>query len=131
MRLPEWFRALLITVMLAVCAVTCHHARERALMRNDLDELSTMVSTSRQRETKQQMELDAVRAALAPAQEALEAALPPAEKAKAHEEALRQERKQLRQEIAALESEAVRALCERSQALNALVDLLRSHESSQ
>ena len=124
MRLPEWFRALLITVMLAVCAVTCHHARERALMRNDLDELSTMVSTSRQRETKQQMELDAVRAALAPAQEALEAALPPAEKAKAHEDALRQEN-------AALESETVRALCERSQALNALVDLLRSHKSSQ
>lgn len=127
MRLPEWFRALLITVMLAVCVVTCHHAWERALLCDQLSELSTMVSTSRQREAKQQMELDAVRAALPPAQEALEAALPPAEKAKAHEEALRQERKQLRQEIAALESDTVRALCERSQALNTLVDLLRSH----
>lgn len=124
MRLPEWFRVLLIVVMLAVCGMTCWHTQERAALQGRIEELSMMLDTSRQREIKQQLEYDEVAAALPALQAELAAAQPLADEAKAAENVLRDQRKQLRQDNAALESGIAEAKSERIRMLTALVEQL-------
>ena len=101
MQIPGWFRAVFVTVMLALCIVACWYCLSVTSLKAQRTELEMMLDTSRQREVKQQVEYDAVSAELPQVQEELAAIQPEADAAKAIETDLRSQRKQLRSEVAA------------------------------
>lgn len=102
MRISGWFRALFTIIMLALCCTACWYCLSTTSLNATMTDLETKFTTSRQRETKQQMEYDAVCVALPDAKAALAALQPQADAAKSVENELRAQRKQLRNDIAAL-----------------------------
>ncbi len=102
MRMPGWFRALFVAVMLACCAESAWFASAQYGLAQQKAELEAKLETSRLREKKQRLEYEQVSAALPQTLSQLEVALPKADEAKAEEKALREKRKRLREEVAAL-----------------------------
>ena len=128
MRLPGWFKALFVVMMLIVCGTVTWWAVTQYDLHTQAAELALKLDTSRQRERKQQVEYDEVVAALPVAQESLEALRPQADEASAREAELREQRKALRAEVAALEERVAglsvpeEALSEALTALDALTE---------
>lgn len=113
-RLPGWFAALFVTVMLAVCAVIAFCTVEQYQLRFEVADLTLSLDTSRQRERKQEYEYNEVIAALPLVQAELEATQPLADEAvaavndlKARRKALRAENAELEEQLAALQAEVV------------------------
>lgn len=111
-RLPGWFAALFVTVMLAVCAVIAFCTVEQYQLRFEVADLTLSLDTSRQRERKQEYEYNEVIAALPLVQAELEATQPLADEAvaavndlKARRKALRAENAELEEQLAALQAE--------------------------
>ena len=111
-RLPGWFAALFVTVMLAVCAVIAFCTVEQYQLRFEMADLTLSLDTSRQRERKQEYEYNEVIAALPLVQAELEATQPLADEAvaavndlKARRKALRAENAELEEQLAALQAE--------------------------
>ena len=111
-RLPGWFAALFVTVMLAVCAVIAFCTVEQYNLRFEVADLTLSLDTSRQRERKQEYEYNEVIAALPLVQAELEATQPLADEAvaavndlKARRKALRAENAELEEQLAALQAE--------------------------
>jgi len=130
-RMPGWFRAVFVTVMLITCATLCWYAASQYQLRFQVADLSLSLDTSRQREAKQQYEYNQVVAEL-PLVEAQVAQLEPqAAAAQAIEKELRAQRKALRAENAELSKqlEALQAevanLREEEQRLRNEVEALR------
>lgn len=101
-RLPGWFRALFVMVMLAVCGVVAFCAVEQVQLRFQVEDVTRSLDTSRQRERKQQYEYDQVTADLPAAQAELARIQPQADGALAAVAALKAQRASLREESAAL-----------------------------
>lgn len=111
-RLPGWFAALFVTVMLAVCAVIAFCTVEQYQLRFEVADLTLSLDTSRQRERKQEYEYNEVIAALPLVQAELEATQPLADEAvaavndlKARRKVLRAENAELEEQLAALQAE--------------------------
>ena len=104
-RLPGWFAALFVAVMLAVCAVIAFCTVEQYNLRFEVADLTLSLDTSRQRERKQEYEYNEVVAALPLVQAELEATQPLADEAVAAVSDLKARRKALRAENAALEEQ--------------------------
>lgn len=104
-RLPGWFAALFVTVMLAVCAVIAFCTVEQYQLRFEVADLTLSLDTSRQRERKQEYEYNEVIAALPLVQAELEATQPLADEAVAAVNDLKARRKALRAENAELEAQ--------------------------
>ena len=111
-RLPGWFAALFVTVMLAVCAVIAFFTVEQYQLRFEVADLTLSLDTSRQRERKQEYEYNEVIAALPLVQAEFEATQPLADEAvaavndlKARRKALRAENAELEEQLAALQAE--------------------------
>lgn len=64
MRLTNWFRALLVLVLLAVCGTTVWYTVSVEQLLTQRTDLQQKLETSRGRERKQQMEYDKVAAEL-------------------------------------------------------------------
>ena len=100
-----FFRGLFVTAMLIVCVLLAAFAVDQVRLRARIDDLTLSLETSRGREARQNHEYDAAVAALPQAQAELERVAPLAEAAKAEEQELRQQRKDLRAENAALQEQ--------------------------
>lgn len=120
-RLPGWFAALFVTVMLAVCAVVAFCTVEQYNLRFEVADLTLSLDTSRQRERKQEYEYNEVVAALPLVQAELNATQPLADEAVAKVDELKARRKALRAENAELEDQLA-ALQEDIAALQAQLD---------
>lgn len=104
-RCPGWFRALFVAAMLSVCALLAFFAVDQARLRAEVADLTLSLETSRGREARQNHEYDEVVAALPVARAELERVQPQADAAKAVENDLRQQRKDIRAENAALQEQ--------------------------
>lgn len=104
-RCPGWFRACFVVVMLAVCVWLALCTVDQARLRAKVDDLTVSLEQSRGREARQTYEYNEAAAALPLAQEALAEIAPKTEQAQARETELRQERKTVRAENAALEEQ--------------------------
>ena len=71
MRIPGWFKALFVVMMLIVCGTVTWWAVTQYDLHTQAAELALKLDTSRQRERKQQVEYDEVVAALLEAVRAL------------------------------------------------------------
>ncbi len=130
-RMPGWFRAVFIAVMLFTCAILCWYAAAQYQLRFQAADLALSLDTSRQREVKQQHEYDQVAAQLPLVRAQVAELEPQAEAAQAIEKELRAQRKALRAENAALAQQLealqaeVAALREKEQLLRDQVEALR------
>lgn len=104
-RCPGWFRALFVAAMLSVCALLAFFAVDQARLRAEVADLTLSLETSRGREARQNHEYDEVVAALPVTRAELERVQPQADAAKAVENDLRQQRKDIRAENAALQEQ--------------------------
>lgn len=102
MQIPRWLLVLFTAVMLGLCTVTCWFAITTSLLMAQQQELNIMLTTSKQRETKQNVEYKAVVEQLPVVQEQLAEAQPLADEEKAKEKELRDQRKKLRKDVSAL-----------------------------
>lgn len=129
---PGLFRGVFIAVMAAVCIMLAGFAVEQHSLRFEIDDLTLKLDTSRQREAKQTYEYNQVSEELPLAKAELEKLAPVAEELKAQEKALRQERKELRTSLAALEEEVAdrqaeyETLLEKAQALEDALSSLQN-----
>ena len=117
-------RAFFVVVMLAFCCTACWYALSTVSLRAENVDLTTKLTTSRQRETKQQLEYDAVSVELPQTQAELAEAQPLADAAKARENELRAQRKQLRADVAELQA-AVDALEQENARLKEAIAAMR------
>lgn len=130
-RMPGWFRAVFVTVMLLTCAILCWYAASQYQLRFQVADLTLSLDTSRQREVKQQYEYDQVVAEIPLVQAQVAELEPQAAAAQAIEKDLRAQRKALRAENADLQKqlESLRAevadLREQEQQLRDDVEALR------
>lgn len=99
---PAWLRALFVAVMLLLCSVLAWQLFHQASLRGQIDQLQAELDVTRQRLAKQQMEYDEAVAALPQVQSELALVQPQADAVYQQEQALRQARKELRAENAAL-----------------------------
>lgn len=120
MQIPRWFTALFVCIMLTVCGIIAWQAPMQYALYEEMEDLSLKLDTSRQRERKQQVEYDAAASALPQAMATLAALQPQANAAQAQESELRQQRKQLRAEVATLEEAASQPLP---------LDVIASHQA--
>ena len=97
------FRGLFIAVMLAVCVLLACFAVDQVRLRAQIADLTLSLETSRGREARQNHEYDEAVSALPLVKEELARVAPLAEAAKAQEKELRQQRKDIRAENAALQ----------------------------
>ena len=104
-RRGDLFRGLFIAVMLAVCVLLACFAVEQVRLRAQIADLTLSLETSRGREARQNYEYENALAALPTVQEELARVAPLAEEAKALENDLRQQRKDIRAENAALQEQ--------------------------
>ena len=118
-RLPGWFAAVFVAVMLCMCALIAFCAVEQYALRFQVADLQLSLDTSRQRERKQQFEYDEVVAALPLVQAELAATQPLADEAVAGVDERKALRKTLRADVAALEDQL--------EALHAEIALLQAH----
>ena len=109
---PGWFRALFVAAMLLICALLAFFAVEQVRLRAEIADLTISLDTSRGREARQNHEYDEVVAALPVARAELERVQPLADAAKAEENVLRQQRKDIRAENAALQEQIEAAQAE-------------------
>jgi len=135
-RMPGWFRAVFVAVMLFTCAVLCWYASSQYDLRFQIADLTLSLDTSRQREVKQQYEYDQVAAQLpltqaeAAEQEPLAAAAQAIEKElRAQRKALRAESADLTEQLETLQAELA-ALQAEEAALLAQVEALRQQEQA-
>ena len=104
-RMPGWFRAVFVTVMLLTCAILCWYAASQYQLRFQVADLTLSLDTSRQREVKQQYEYDQVVAEIPLVQAQVAELEPQAAAAQAIEKDLRAQRKALRAENADLQKQ--------------------------
>jgi septal ring factor EnvC (AmiA/AmiB activator) len=104
-RMPGWFRAVFVTVMLLTCAILCWYAASQHQLRFQVADLTLSLDTSRQREVKQQYEYDQVVAEIPLVQAQVAELEPQAAAAQAIEKDLRAQRKALRAENADLQKQ--------------------------
>lgn len=104
-RMPGWFRAVFVTVMLLTCAILCWYAASQYQLRFQVADLTLSLDTSRQREVKQQFEYDQVVAEIPLVQAQVAELEPQAAAAQAIEKDLRAQRKALRAENADLQKQ--------------------------
>ena len=97
------FRGLFVAIMLAVCVLLACFSVDQVRLRAQIADLTLSLETSRGREARQNHEYDEAVAALPLVQEELARIAPLAEEAKALETDLRQQRKDIRAENAALQ----------------------------
>ena len=102
---PGYFQGLFVAAMLIVCVLLALFAVDQVRLRAQIDDLTLSLETSRGREARQNHEYDEVVAALPEARAELERVAPLAEAAKAEENELRQQRKDIRAENAALQEQ--------------------------
>ena len=100
-----YFRGLFVAVMLVVCVLLAGFSVDQVRLRAQIDDLTLSLETSRGREARQNHEYDEAVAALPLARAELERVAPLAEAAKAEEQELRQQRKDIRAENAALHAQ--------------------------
>lgn len=122
-RLPGWFRALFVVVMLFTCAVVAWFAFEQSDLLFRLDDVSRSLDTSRQRMQKQQYEHDQFVAALPEVEAELARVQPLADAAMAQDKALRDQRKALRAEVKELQQQLADAEAARTAAQEQLAEL--------
>ena len=115
-RMPGWFCAVFVLVMLAVCCVIAFCAVEQVSLRFQAEDVTRSLDTSRQRERKQQYEYDQVTVDLPAAQAELDAAQPMADAALAAVADLKAQRTTPREENAALTQQLEAAQAEAQQA---------------
>lgn len=125
-RLPGWFRALFVAVMLVVCVLLAYFAVERVALQAQIDDLTVSLETSRGREARQTHEYEEAAAALPLAQAELARVAPLAEAAKAREAELRQQRKEMRADNAALNGQLAEAQAALDEVMAQLELLLES-----
>lgn len=123
-RRADWFRGLFVAVMLAVCALLAFSVCERQRLLTRIADLTISLETSRGREARQTHEYDEAVAALPVAQAELARVSPLTEAAEARERELRQQRKDIRAEIATLETQIGEAR-DKLAVLTAQADALR------
>lgn len=111
-RCPGWFRGVFVAVMLLVCAWLAFFAVDQARLKAQIADLTLSLETSRGREARQNHEYDEAITALPLAQEKLAKVEPLAQAAKERETELRQQRKDIRAENAALETQIAEAQAE-------------------
>ena len=111
-RCPDWFRGVFVTVMLLVCAWLAFFAVDQARLKAQIADLTLSLETSRGREARQNHEYDEAITALPLAREELAKMEPLAQVAKERETELRQQRKDIRAENAALETQIAEAQAE-------------------
>ena len=104
-RMPGWFGAVFVTVMLLTCAILCWYAASQYQLRFQVADLTLSLDTSRQREVKQQYEYDQVVAEIPLVQAQVAELEPQAAAAQAIEKDLRAQRKALRAENADLQKQ--------------------------
>ena len=97
------FRGLFVAVMLLVCVLLAAFAMDQVRLRAQIADLTLSLETSRGREARQNHEYDEAVAALPEARAELERVAPLADAAKRQENELRQQRKDIRAENAALQ----------------------------
>ena len=130
-RMPGWFRAVFVTVMLLTCAILCWYAASQYQLRFQVADLTLSLDTSRQREVKQQYEYNQVVAEIPLVQAQVAELEPQAAAAQAIEKDLRAQRKALRAENADLQKQLeslqaeVADLREQEQQLRSDVEALR------
>lgn len=107
--MPRWFQMLFVTVMLCVAAVLAFCVVSSHSLRLQIEDVSSSLDFSRQREYKQQYEYDQAAAAIPEVRAQIDQTAPLAAAAKETETALRARRKQLRNENAALADELTQA----------------------
>ena len=103
--LPKAFAALLVAALLLCSATVAGTIFHQAVMAEKITQVQANLSAVQGRLRKQQAEYDEYLAALPQVELELAAIQPQANEAYAHEQALRQERKELRAENAALSDE--------------------------
>ena len=111
-RCPGWFRGVFVAVMLLVCAWLAFFAVDQARLKAQIADLTLSLETSRGREARQNHEYDEAITALPLAREELAKMEPLAQVAKERETELRQQRKDIRAENAALEAQIAEAQAE-------------------
>lgn len=100
-----YFRGLFVAVMLIVCVLLAWFAVDQTRLRAQMADLTLSLETSRGREARQTHEYDEAVAALPQVQAELARVAPLAEAAKAEENELRQQRKDIRAENEALQEQ--------------------------
>lgn len=100
--MPRWFQMLFVAAMLCVAAVLALCAVSSHSLRLQIEDVSSSLDFSRQREYKQQYEYDQAAAAIPQVRAQIDETAPLAAAAKETETALRARRKQLRSENADL-----------------------------
>ena len=99
------FRGLFVAVMLLVCVLLAAFAMDQVRLRAQIADLTLSLETSRGREARQNHEYDEAVAARPEARAELERVAPLADAAKRQENDLRQQRKDIRAENAALQEQ--------------------------
>lgn len=121
--LPRLFRFVFMTIMMLLCASLFWLIPQMIALQIQIDDLTLSLDTSRQREAKQQYEYDQVSAQLPLTQAELDAVLPQAETAAAHEQELRTQRKALRAQSATLNQQLENALASATDLEIAVADM--------
>lgn len=104
-KLPRWFRALFVAVMLLLCLVLASQLLHQRSLRGQIVLLTEELSITEQRLAKQQLEYDQAVAELPLVLEQLALTQPAADAIYAQEQAMRAERKALRAESAELNAQ--------------------------
>ena len=129
-RIPGWFTALFVAVLILCCAVVAASVFREASLRAQIADAQSSLTTAQGRLRKQQQEYAEYTAALPEVLEALAVVEPQATAAYDQEQALRQQRKELRAEnadladqIALLQAQFTGSDADLSQTLDALMHL--------